>query len=96
MTEPRRTYRSGIGRRGALQFELTRMTSTFQNGRERPTACISDSLLRLQCMKSLHSGRERSQRLLFDFCTVILAQRGAHGAGLAVSSIQLLIPVSLC
>jgi len=58
------------------------MTRTFQNGRERPTMCNSDSLLQLQCMKFLHSGRERSQRLLLDFCTLILAQRGAYGAGL--------------
>lgn len=55
------------------------MTRTFQNGRERPTTCISDSLLRLQCMNFLHSGRERSQRLLLGSRTVTLAQRGAFG-----------------
>ena len=55
------------------------MTRTFQNGRERPKTCISDSLLRLRCMKSLRSVRERSQRLLLAFRTVTLAQRDAWG-----------------
>lgn len=53
----------GVGR-DPQSARLTRMTRTFQNGRE-PSTCTSGT--RLQRTKFLRRGRERSQRLLLDF-----------------------------
>jgi hypothetical protein len=76
---------------------LTRMTRTFQNGREPSTKYASSALTTLQCTKFLHRDRDRSQSLLYCYSLLLMqpCKRMSFVSIPAFLSILLLIPASL-
>jgi len=74
-----RRWQSGVGHGPRLRS--VRMTRTFQNGRERPTPCISGFFWRPQCTRLLHRGREQPPRFIVRFVCLYFPSCRSHNVG---------------
>jgi len=74
-----RRWQSGVGHGPRLRS--VRMTRTFQNGRERPTPCISGFFWRPQCTRFLHRGREQPPRFIVRFVCLYFPSCRSHNVG---------------